>query len=76
MQDLICYIIPTIQIIDYVTAYKPLLTAVKAEYEQCIETIQRGQQEAFYLSGKVKAMSSEPRTIYNYKKRSDELEHK
>ena len=64
------------QIIDYVSAYKPLLTAIKAEYEECIETIQRGQQEAFYLSGKLKAVASQPSTIYNFKKRADELEHK
>ena len=64
------------RIIDYVTAYKPLLTAIKAEYEDCIETIQRGQREAFFLSGKLKAMASEPSTIRNYRKRGDELEYK
>ena len=65
-----------LQIIDYVTAYKPLLTAVKAEYEDCIETIQRGQREAFYLTGKLQAMAHEPSTIHNYRKRADELENK
>ena len=64
------------QIIDYVAAYKPLLTAIKAEYEDCIEIIRRGQKEAFFLSGKLKAMASEPSTIRNYKKRIDELEQR
>ena len=64
------------QIVDYVSAYKPLLTAIKAEYEDCVETIQRGQREAFFLSGKVKAMTSEPSTVHNYRKRGDELEQK
>ena len=67
---------PLYQIIDYVTAYKPLLTAVKAEYEDCIDTILRGQKEAFFLSGKLKAMASEPSTIRNYRKRSDQLEQR
>lgn len=64
------------RIIDYVTAYKPVLTAIKAEYEDCIETIQRGQREAFYLTGKLKAMAHEPSTIHNYRKRADELDQK
>ena len=64
------------QVIDYVGAYKPLLTAIKAEYEDVIETIQRGQREAFFLTGKLKAMASEPSTLRNYRKRADELETK
>ncbi|CAH1791061.1 unnamed protein product [Owenia fusiformis] len=64
------------KIIDHVHAYKPLLTAIKAEYEDTIETIQRGQKEAFFLSGKLKAMSQESSTIRNYRKRSEELERK
>ena len=61
------------QIIEHVTAYKPLLTAIKAEYEECIDTILRGKQEAFYLNGKLKAMASEASTVRNYRKRCDEL---
>ena len=64
------------QIIDNVTAYKPLLSAIKAEYEDCIDTIEKGQEEAFYLSGKVKAMASEQTTLSLYQKRADELEEK
>ena len=57
-------------------AYKPLLTAIKAEYEDVIETVQRGQREAFYLSGKLKAVACGPSTLRNYRKRADELEAK
>ena len=65
-----------IQIIEHVDAYKPLLTAVKAEYEDCIDNINRGRQEALYLNGKLKALASEASTIRNYRKRGDELEQK
>ena len=58
------------------TAYKPLLTAIKKEYEVTIESIRKGQREADYLNGKLKAMASEPSTIRNYKKRADELEER
>ncbi|XP_048734570.2 clathrin heavy chain linker domain-containing protein 1-like [Ostrea edulis] len=64
------------KIIEYVTAYKPLLTAIKKEYECTIDSIRKGQQEADYLNGKLKAMASEPSTIRNYKKRADELEER
>ena len=58
------------------TSYKPLLTAIKAEYEDSINAMVRGQKEAFFLSGKLKAMASEPSTLRNYKKRCDELEER
>lgn len=64
------------QIIEYVSAYKPILTAIKSEYEDTIDALQRGQREAFFLSGKVKAMSSEHSTIHNYQKRADDLDTK
>ena len=66
----------SLKVVDYVTAYKPLLTAVKAEYEECIDTILRGQREAFYLGGKLKAMAHEPSTIHNYRKRAEDLQQK
>lgn len=65
-----------IQVIDHVMAYRPVLTAIKAEYEDCIETIQEGQREAFFLMGKLNALATEPSTIHNYRKRADDLEEK
>ncbi|XP_033734726.1 clathrin heavy chain linker domain-containing protein 1-like isoform X1 [Pecten maximus] len=64
------------RIIEHVKAYKPLLTAVKKEYEDTIEVIKSGQRESVFLHGKLKAMASEPSTIRNYKKRGDELEER
>ncbi|XP_072031866.1 clathrin heavy chain linker domain-containing protein 1-like [Amphiura filiformis] len=64
------------KLIEHVTAYRPLLTAIKAEYENCIETIERGQKESFYLSGKVKAMAAEQTTLNYYQRRTDELQHR
>ena len=49
---------------------------IKKEYEDTIETIKKGQREAIFLQGKLKAMASEPSTIRNYKKRSDELDER
>ncbi|XP_064599978.1 clathrin heavy chain linker domain-containing protein 1-like [Liolophura sinensis] len=62
------------KIIEYVTAYKPILTKIKKEYEETIEAIITGQREAVFLTGKLKAMSSEPSTLRNYRKRADQLE--
>ena len=65
-----------LQVIEHVTAYKNLLTAIKKEYEDTIESIRNGQREAVFLQGKLKAMASEPSTLRNYKKRADELEER
>ncbi|XP_012942238.1 clathrin heavy chain linker domain-containing protein 1 [Aplysia californica] len=64
------------RVIEHVTAYKPVLTLIKKEYEDTIETIKKGQREAAFLQGKLKAMASEPSTLRNYKKRADELEER
>lgn len=53
-----------------------MLTLIKKEYEDTIETIKKGQREAAFLQGKLKAMASEPSTLRNYKKRADELEER
>ena len=58
------------------TAYQPLLTTIKKEYEDTIEAIKKAQREATFLHGKLKAMASEPSTIRNYKKRADELDER
>lgn len=65
-----------LQIIEHVTAYQPLLTMIKKEYEETIEAIKKAQREATFLHGKLKAMASEPSTIRNYRKRGDELEER
>ncbi|XP_071797566.1 clathrin heavy chain linker domain-containing protein 1-like [Asterias amurensis] len=64
------------QLVEYLSAYRPLLTSIKAEFEDCIQTIERGQQEAFFLSGKVKTMAAEQTTLSFYTKRADQLKQK
>lgn len=75
-QRYIIYKIAFNRIIEHVTAYQPLLTTIKKEYEDTIEAIKKAQREATFLHGKLKAMASEPSTIRNYKKRADELEER
>ena len=64
------------KVIEHVTAYKPLLTEIKKEYEDTIEAICKGQREAVFLQEKLKAMASEPSTIRNYRRRAEELEER
>ncbi|ESP02815.1 hypothetical protein LOTGIDRAFT_93131, partial [Lottia gigantea] len=64
------------KVIEHVTAYKPILTSIKKEYESTIDAIINGQKEAVFLQGKLKAMASTPSTIRNYRKRSDQLEER
>ncbi|XP_033102699.1 clathrin heavy chain linker domain-containing protein 1-like [Anneissia japonica] len=64
------------QLIDYVSAYRPLLTMVKVEYEDCINAVKQGQMDAFYLRGKVTSMAAEKTTVSNYRRRAVELEDK
>ncbi|KAL5008618.1 hypothetical protein ScPMuIL_014199 [Solemya velum] len=64
------------KIIEYVVALRMLLTMIKKEYEDTIEAIKKGRREAAFLHGKLKAMASEPSTVRNFRKRSDELEDK
>ena len=55
------------------TAYRPLLTRVKKEYEDVINAIERGKAEAGYLNDKIQSMAQEPSTLRNYRRRYDEL---
>ncbi|XP_078369967.1 clathrin heavy chain linker domain-containing protein 1-like isoform X1 [Oculina patagonica] len=64
------------RLIDQHSTYRDLLSRIKAEYEECIEAIERGQREAVYLSGKLAATILEPETIRIVQKRADELELK
>lgn len=65
--------IVSLQLVEHVHSYKPLLVRVKKEYDDIIDTIERGKMEASYLSDKVQAMAQEPTTLRNYRRRSDEL---
>ncbi|XP_062427274.1 clathrin heavy chain linker domain-containing protein 1 [Rhea pennata] len=64
------------KIIEYVTAYKNILVAIKQEYETFIVTIKNGQRNAFFLHGRLKVLASEPTTLLYYRKRAMEFEDK
>ncbi|XP_007936192.1 clathrin heavy chain linker domain-containing protein 1 [Orycteropus afer afer] len=64
------------KVIEYVTAYKPILTSIKKEYDAFIETIKKGRSTAFYLHGKLKVLAAEPTALVYHRKRIIQLEAK
>ena len=56
--------------------YKSILSQIKAEYEQVIETLERGQSQTVYLQGMLKALLSEKANVRHFVQRGDELEEK
>ncbi|XP_049640742.1 clathrin heavy chain linker domain-containing protein 1 isoform X2 [Suncus etruscus] len=64
------------KVIDYVTAYKSILTSIKKEYDAFIETMKKDQRTTFFLHGKLKAWAAEPTTFVYHRKRITQLEAK
>ncbi|KAG8512418.1 Clathrin heavy chain linker domain-containing protein 1 [Galemys pyrenaicus] len=64
------------KVIDYVKAYKPILTSIKKEYDTFIETIKRSQRTTVCLHGKLKVLAAEPTTLAYHRKRITQLEAK
>ncbi|XP_044910162.1 clathrin heavy chain linker domain-containing protein 1 isoform X3 [Felis catus] len=64
------------KVIEYVTAYKSILTSIKKEYDDFIETIKESQKTAFCLHGKLKALAAEPIALVYHRKRTIQLEAK
>ncbi|KAF5918026.1 hypothetical protein HPG69_019832, partial [Diceros bicornis minor] len=64
------------KVIEYVTAYKSILTSIKKEYDAFIETIKKSQRTAFYLHGKLKVLAAEPTALVYHRKRTIQLEAK
>ncbi|XP_032039565.1 clathrin heavy chain linker domain-containing protein 1 [Aythya fuligula] len=62
------------KIIEYVSAYKNILTSIKQEYEAFITRIKNGQRNVFFLRGRLKALESESTALLYYRKRAMELE--
>lgn len=56
--------------------YKTILSQIKAEYEEVIETLERGQSQTVYLEGMLKALLSEKANVRHFVQRGDELEEK
>ncbi|XP_069350820.1 clathrin heavy chain linker domain-containing protein 1 isoform X2 [Eulemur rufifrons] len=64
------------KVIEYVTAYKSILTSIKKEYDAFIETLKKDQRDAFYLHGKLKVLAAEPTALVYHRKRIIQLEAK
>ncbi|XP_007642686.1 clathrin heavy chain linker domain-containing protein 1 isoform X1 [Cricetulus griseus] len=64
------------KVIDYVSAYKVILTSIKKEYDAFIETIKKGRKTAFYLHGKLKVLAAEPTALVYHQRRAIQLEAK
>ncbi|KAL1791247.1 clathrin heavy chain linker domain-containing protein 1 isoform X1 [Sigmodon hispidus] len=64
------------KVIEYVTAYKSILTSIKKEYDAFIETIKKGRRTAFYLHGKLKVLAAEPTALVYHQRRAIQLEGK
>lgn len=56
--------------------YKSILSQIKAEYEEFIDTLERGQSQTIYLQGMLKALLSEKANVRHFVQRGDELEEK
>ncbi|XP_047378468.1 clathrin heavy chain linker domain-containing protein 1 isoform X1 [Sciurus carolinensis] len=64
------------KVIDYVTAYKSILTSIKKEYDTFIETLKKDRRTAFFLHGKLKVLAAEPTSLVYYQRRIIQLEAK
>uniref|UniRef100_A0A8C3YIA4 Clathrin heavy chain linker domain-containing protein 1 n=1 Tax=Catagonus wagneri TaxID=51154 RepID=A0A8C3YIA4_9CETA len=64
------------EVIEYVTAYKSILTSIKKEYDAFIETIKKDQRTAFSLHGKLKVLAGEPTALIYHRKRILQLQAK
>lgn len=68
------FILIFLKVIQYVTSYQPLLTAIKGEYERLIGSVRQGHQTAAYLRAQIETLASQPTTITNYRRRCAQLE--
>lgn len=64
------------KVIEYVTAYKSILTSIKKEYDAFIETIKKDQRTAFSLHGRLKVLAGEPTALIYHRKRILQLQEK
>ncbi|XP_053315167.1 clathrin heavy chain linker domain-containing protein 1 [Spea bombifrons] len=61
------------KVIEYCKDYRPILSAIKREYDEFIDALKQGQIDAAHLQGKLKSLAAEPTTLMYYKKRAAEL---
>ncbi|XP_069464341.1 clathrin heavy chain linker domain-containing protein 1 [Ambystoma mexicanum] len=64
------------KVIEYLTSYKNILSAVKQEYDTLIDSITLGQKDAFYLNEKLKSVTIDSNRLIYYKRRATQLQDK
>ncbi|KAM5227637.1 clathrin heavy chain linker domain-containing protein 1 [Ctenodactylus gundi] len=64
------------KVIEYVTAYKSILTSIKKEYDAFIEAIEKSRRMTFHLHGKLKVLAAEPTALVYYQGRIIQLKEK
>ncbi|TSN95652.1 Clathrin heavy chain linker domain-containing protein 1 [Bagarius yarrelli] len=64
------------KIIDYVTSYKPILTAIKKEYDDLIASVKDDQHQAQVAHGKLKAKLAQPTSLMYYQRKAAQLQER
>ncbi|XP_023367850.1 clathrin heavy chain linker domain-containing protein 1 [Otolemur garnettii] len=64
------------KVIEYVTAYKCILTSIKKEYDAFIETLKKDRRTTVFLHRRLKVLAAEPMALVYHRKRIIQLEAK
>ncbi|XP_053445877.1 clathrin heavy chain linker domain-containing protein 1 isoform X2 [Nycticebus coucang] len=64
------------KVIEYVTAYKCILTSIKKEYDAFIETLKKDRRTTIFLHRRLKVLAAEPTALVYHRKRIIQLEAK
>ena len=65
-----------IQVIEYATAYKTILTAIKKEYDSFISAIMKSDCKAKLAQGKLKARVAQPTSLMYCQRRAFQLQER
>ncbi|KAL7841786.1 hypothetical protein SRHO_G00254770 [Serrasalmus rhombeus] len=64
------------KVIDYATAYEPILTAIKKEYDEFIAAVKTNDRKAKLARGKLKALVTQPTSLMYCQKRAAQLQER
>ncbi|KAK6293729.1 clathrin heavy chain linker domain-containing protein 1 [Coregonus clupeaformis] len=64
------------KVIEYATAYKTILTAIKKEYDEFICAIKKSERDAKLAHGKLKAMVTQPTSLMYCQRRAVQLQER
>ncbi|KAI4891069.1 hypothetical protein NFI96_002406 [Prochilodus magdalenae] len=64
------------KVIDHATAYKPILTAIKKEYDEFIASVKTNERQAKFDRGKFKAMVARPTSLMYCQRRAAQLQER